>query len=327
MQSRLQNCLDALWWVFNTARELNIKDVVFAGDLFQDRNKINVLTYHQTFKVFKQFPDLNIWLLLGNHDLWYSEKTDISSVIPFGAISYVNVIDKPCTLEVAGINIDFLPFTHNPISVLEENFQNKSKILVGHIAVDGALLNFNHRTKSEVSIEYENDMVLVGKEIFDGYKKVFLGHYHGAQKLNDTVEYIGSTLQLTFNEAYQDKHIIVLDTETLQTEYIKNEFSPKHFILKPDEIDQYELRDNFVNVCIDDISQVDVAELRSKLEDKMDGGWHLISDNKMNKDNVLIQKFDLSEGDLLDRYVNAVECNDLDKQLLLKIGKEICLAN
>ncbi len=325
-ESRLQDCLDALYWVFHTARERNIKDVVFAGDLFQDRTNIKVYTYHQTYKVFTQFSDLNIWLLLGNHDLWYSEKADISSVIPIGALSYVNVIDKPTTLNIAGIDIDFLPYTQNPIAVLADNFDARAPILVGHIAVDGATLNFNHNIKAEVSVEYENDMIPVSKDLFDGYQKVFLGHYHGAQKLNNVVEYIGSTLQLNFGEANQDKHIMVFDTETLDVEYIKNTFSPKHYIIKAEEVDKYDLGSNFFNVIIDDIGHVDILEMKAKLTKESDATFHFIHSKSNQVEDKLNQKFDLIEGDVLERYVKTIE-HSLDESMLLRIGKEICIAN
>lgn len=326
-QDRLQNCLDALYWVFLTARERGIKDVVFGGDLFQDRQKIQVLTYHQTYKIISQFPDLRIYLLLGNHDLWYYEKTDISSVLPLGAISHVTVIDKPTTLNIAGLDIDFLPFTHDPITMIAENFRKKSPVMVGHCAVDGALLNFHHRTKAEVSVEFENEMKVVSKEVFDGYKRVFLGHYHGAQKLNEVVEYIGSTLELTFSEAFQTKHIVVLDTDTLKTEYINNDFSPKHLILSPEELDKYDLQGNFVRVHVDDLSKTDMMDVRSKiLETNPETQLTFIVEKSDKADNSdKIEKFNITEGDTLERYIAAVGCGELHQAELLALGKEICL--
>jgi DNA repair exonuclease SbcCD nuclease subunit len=83
---RLQDCLDVLRWAFQTARDREIKDVLFLGDLFHDRQKIQVMAYHNTFQVFEEYRDLNIYLLLGNHDLWFHDKWDISSVMPLSAL-------------------------------------------------------------------------------------------------------------------------------------------------------------------------------------------------------------------------------------------------
>ena len=326
---RLQDCLDVLYWVLITARNRGIKHVVFAGDFFQDRHRISVYAYHQTYKIISQFEDLSIWLLLGNHDLWYYEKADISSIIPIGALPYVTVIDQPTTHNIAGLDIDFLPFTHNPVAILAENFQHKSPVLVGHVAIDGSTLNSHHRTKAEVSVEFDNEMVKVSKDIFDGYKKVFLGHYHCEQKLNDIVEYIGSTLQLTFNEAFQKKHIIVLNTETLGTEYIENTFSPKHYILKCDELEGYQFNNDFVRI-IYDVNQSDMLEMRSKvLEQYPDINITFTQEEQLDPkmDKECAKKFNLMEGDTLDRYVHAVGHGDLDYHTLLRIGKDICFDN
>ena len=73
---RLHDCLKAQEWVFQTAKDNNIRDIVFVGDLFQDRQKIDVTTYHLTFDIFEKYlkGDLRVWLLLGNHDLWYYDR-------------------------------------------------------------------------------------------------------------------------------------------------------------------------------------------------------------------------------------------------------------
>lgn len=325
---RLQHCLDTLFWVFQTARDRDIKNVICAGDLFQDRHKISVYAYHQTYKIFEQFSDLHIWLLLGNHDLWHYDKTDISSVIPIGALSHVTVIDKPSTHTINGLDIDFLPFTHDPITVISENFLKKSSVLIGHIAVDGAILNFHHKTKAEVSVEIDKDMVTVNRELFDGWKRVLLGHYHGAQKLTDKVEYIGSTLQLTFNEAFQKKHIISLNTETLEKEYIENDFSPKHYILTLNELSGVDLKGDFVRVY-DDLSQTDVMEERAKIAERCPEAQISFHQEKTNEkeDKDRIQKFNLTEGDTLERFMAAEGTGELDREKLLTIGKGLCLEN
>src|SRR6185369_1573878 len=93
--NRLHDCLKVLEWVFTTAQERQINKVIFVGDLYQDRQKIDVMTYHLTFNILQKYcQDIHFWLLLGNHDLWYHDKWDISSVHPLSAIENITVIDK-----------------------------------------------------------------------------------------------------------------------------------------------------------------------------------------------------------------------------------------
>lgn len=274
---RLQDCLKILNWVFEQATENKVDHVLFLGDLFHDRSKIDVLVYLRTFEAFMQNmisnkPAFDMWLLIGNHDMYHKEKWDVNSVKPLTAIPNVHIVAEPSTINIGGLDIDFCPHTENPIRELEKLKKGRSKeslrLLLGHMAVHGAKLNKLYGTKSDVLVEYDNDMVAVGVECFTGWEQVFLGHYHGAQELNEHVEYIGSPLQLTFGEAFEDKHIVILDLETLEKKYINNTFSPKHYILPPSEIQSYDLKDNFVRIVMDGMSAKELVDLRKEIVDK-----------------------------------------------------------
>ncbi len=325
--NRLHDCLKALEWVFDVAEEKQIDDIVFGGDLFQDRQKIDIITYHLTFEVIsKRCKKVNLWLLLGNHDLWYHDKWDISSVKPMSAINNVHVIDKPCTLEISRNYIDFLPYTTNPIDHLNYLRKSKGRTLVAHLAVDGAQLNTLHDTRSDVILEHDGEMVKVDASVFDGWDQVWLGHYHGYQKIAPNVEYIGSTLQLNFGEAFQHKYVIIHDLETGDKEYVKNTFSPQHFIIPESDVDKYEIKNNFIRLTVEDMGKAGLADVRKKVSSlaptsleimpvKKEESEHLIEDAK-----AILYK----EDEMLEKYVDQVETN-LKKDLLLEIGKKICL--
>ena len=336
---RLQHCLDTLKWVFQTAVNRGIEEVVFLGDLFQDREKIQVLPYQRTYEIINQYaggdnPQVKLYLLVGNHDMWYADKTDISSVYPFDAISNVKVIHKCCTLQIGDIPIDFLPFTLNPITSLSGFMHNPTgqpaSVLCGHIALDGAQLNTLYKTQADVSVEYDGDMVKVDADKFQPWKRVFLGHYHGAQKIKN-VEYVGSPLQLNFAEAFQKKHIVVLNTQTLETEYIENTFSPAHLILNESEIDSCDLDNTFVKFQPKDIAATDLVDLKNRLTEQHNILTFEFQAPKRKEDdetkqhiaeakNVLVQ----DREEMLAAYIKAVGSDDLDPEQLLAIGKELC---
>lgn len=323
---RLQDCLDALHWTFQTARDKHIKEVLFLGDLFHDREKIQVLAYQKTFEIIRKFDDLTIHLLLGNHDLWYYDRWDVSSVLPLGAMKHVEVIDRPMTKVIEGLSIDFLPFTHDPLSILKDHFKIKSSVLCSHIAIDGAQLNKLYNTRSEVAVENDSDMVKVDVGLLCGWKKVFLGHYHGEQKLNDIIEYVGSPLQLSFNEAFQKKHVIIFDTDTMKQEYVENTFSPKHLIIDQDKIDDYDLENNFVEVNVENVDSLEILDLKKKII-KEHEVQHLEFRVKKKSGKVaeeVFQKFDITNGDVLERYVTSVGGAGLNLERLLRAGWEIC---
>jgi len=196
---------------------------------------------------------------------------------------------------------------------------------VSHIAVDGAQLN-SYSTKAEVSVEFEGDMVKVDLGIFSGWEKVFLGHYHCAQSLNNKVEYIGSPLELNFGEAHQQKRIVVLDTDTLETESVYNTFSPKHLIIREHQLDKHQLDGNFVQVLVDDITSTNIIDMRKTvLKDRKLGSLEFKEKKKKeDKDTPTMQeKFDFAGGAVLERWAKASGHEGLEYEKLLSIGQDI----
>lgn len=329
---RLKDCLTALDWVFETAKKHKIKDIVFAGDLFQDRQKIDVATYSLTFDSLFKYCDgsINLWLLLGNHDMWYHDKWDISSVLPFSALPNVTVINKACTLEVNGKEIDFLPYVRDPIEHLQElsrgiKTRKGLKILIGHLAIHGAELNTLYHSLADVVLEHDGDMVKVGPDLFTAWDKVFLGHYHGAQKI-ENIEYIGSPLQLTFGEAFQEKHVIIYDLKTGKQEYIVNDFSPKHLILSEDDVHKHDVENNFVRLNVENRKSIDILDLKKEVQGKKPGTLEIVQKPKKEQKQVVEDAKAIlnKEDEMLETYVKEVDTGDLDKSYLVNIGKNIC---
>jgi DNA repair exonuclease SbcCD nuclease subunit len=330
---RLHDCLAAQEWVFKTAADNNVSSIVFAGDLFQDRQKIDVMTYHLTFNIFEKYltGNLRLWLLLGNHDLWYYDRWDINSVRPFSALPGVTIVEKPSTLYIEGHAIDFLPYTHTPIEHLDElrataASRKGNKILVAHLAVHGAQLNTLHHTYSDAIVEHDGEMVKVDATVFRGWDQVFLGHYHGQQKIGDNTEYIGSTLQLSFGEAFQHKHVIIHDPKTGEKEYIRNTTSPQHFILKEGDVPKFEIENNFIQLAVNDLSSTGVIDLRRELEKQSPGSLEIIPVPKQETEQLVTdcKAIFLKEGEMMERWVDEAGTDGLERYKLLKAGTEVC---
>lgn len=337
---RLQNCLDVLEWVFVTALENNVENILFLGDLFHDRQKIDALTYIKTFQLFEKYckeAAFDVYLLLGNHDLWFYQKHDISSVVPLRAFDNIHVVDSPCTLNLKFKNkkeypVSFLPYTHDPVTDIK-NIKNDSnfKILLGHIAVDGATLNSMHGTHAEVSIEHDGEMVKCGIGMFEGWNQVFLGHYHAEQQLTPNVEYVGSPLELSFGEAFQEKHIVIYDLESHKKEYIVNNFSPKHLIIPEKDLDKYDIKGNFIRLIVDDLSNSNVINLRNDLSAIKPITLEITSKPKIVKEVAMMEDAKsilFKEDEMLDKFIKQMSddnlLNGLDSNKLLEIGKNIC---
>ena len=338
---RLEDCLKALDWVFASAKERGIKNIVFLGDLFHDRQKIDVLAYQKTFDIFSRNLEgsgIKLTLLLGNHDLWHYQRLDISSVNPLRALPGVRVVDEPSVVRLSeggeGFFMGFLPYTHNPIEDLKKVEKewakaaqaDSTKVLGGHIAVDGATWNVRHGTLSDVVVEHEGDMVKVGPDIFRKWDRVFLGHYHIPQKMDEKVEYVGSPLQLSFGEADQDKHIVAYDTSDDSVEYIDNDFSPKHLIIGEDEIEEADLKGNFVRLEVDDMTGSRMHKVRQEMVEARGVSSLEIKQRQRNETHIIQDAKSImkNEDEMIEKYVEQAAPEGLDRETLVKIGTDIC---
>ena len=332
--SRLQNCLDVLSWIFETAKEKQIKHILLLGDLFHEKQKIDVYTYQKSFEIFEKYMDgsVYVYFLLGNHDIWHLNKWDVSSVYPLKSLPNATVVNQPCTLQVGEYPISFLPYTPNPAEDIVDIHNNSNhKILCGHCAIDGALLNVMGGVHSNVSVEHDGYMAKMTPDIFKDWDQVFLGHYHAKQIIKPNIEYVGSPLQLSFGEAFTHKEILVYDLETQEKEYVRNDFSPQHFIIPQKDIGKYDLDGNFVQIIMEDLASSDVVELRNEIlnNNKVGTLEFKQAEKEEEKDLVVNAKAILfKESEMLEKYIEvknkADSLDGLDKDKLLKIGHNIC---
>jgi len=339
---RLHNCVEVLNWIFEQAEEQGCDNIFFLGDLFHERDKIDVRNYLHTFECFMKHlledgKDVNVYLLVGNHDMYHRARWDVNSIRPFSAIPNLHVIQSPLSINIGGTKINWLPHTENPLGHLKD-FQEEGvgDILLAHLAVHGALTNLFYGTKSDVIVEYDNEMTPVDVSVFDPWDMTILGHYHGAQQLSDKVEYVGSPLQLSFGEAFQKKHVIILDLDTKTKTYVENKFSPKHFIVNTQDVENeaYDLNGHFVRLTVEDTGRKDLIDIKRKIHTesqplsldvkKEDSRKKLESEEDLSAledvQNVLANIEDVLEQYVQDMGVPA----GLKQPHLLKIGKQ-CL--
>jgi len=336
-QQRTHDCLAVLQWVFDVAKKENVEYILFGGDLLHDRSKMDIYNYHKLFETLEKNLDgsVKLYLLLGNHDLYMLEDTSVSSVTPFRSLRGVQIISQPTTIQIGESNWDCMPYTHDPISNLNifSSEPKQDKYLIGHIAIDGARLNSKGSIATDIEVELDGDMVKVQASCFGDYKHAFFGHYHSAQQLSPTAEYIGSPLQLSFGEAHEDKHIILLDTKTNKRKYIKNTFSPKHIVFKTDSVINIDdakesAKNNFVIIEGTDKSEKETADLMTQLTAA--GAQTVGFRKKPVKTQVVVEqtmamKIETSgeSTDQLEKYVDNVVYAPLDKEKLLSIGRKL----
>lgn len=328
-QSRLADCLKALEWVFETAKAEDVDYVLFGGDLLHDRQKIDTLTYVKVYNILSNYQNerFKIFLVVGNHDMWFANDWSVASVKPFESIKNIEVISEPKNLNLLGVDWFFLPYTHNPVDELKKCTTKMSETyLLGHLSIDGAKLN-SSGSVADVVIEHDGDMVRVSKDMFLQFKIAFFGHYHSYQKLAENVMYIGSPLQLSYGEVGDKKHIIVLDSDKNNLKYIENDFSPIHLYIKEDDLKnytKYELDGNFVTVLSDGSDDRNTKKNMELIQEQGASTVQVKKITKQTDEHAIKDAKELlaNESDLLQKYVEQIE-SDLDKNELIKFGQLI----
>lgn len=343
---KLERCLECFDWIYQTALNNNVKYVVFLGDLFHKRENINVYAFHQTYKILNKYKEkIKSYYIIGNHDMFYQSSWLINSIDPLDNL--VEVISIPKTINIEGIKIDCMPYTNHPSNDLNRYFpfEKRSDILCGHLAVSGAVLNLLYNVKKSDKFdedlfyhEYDYEKIeSVKNDYFNGYKKVFLGHYHTKQNIsNSNIYYVGSPMQLSFGEAMDSKGCIIFDTDNYQYEFIENNFSPKYYILPyTEDFSQYNLKNNYLRIVVDDDSSIlDIVDYKNKIEEEYNPlSIEITNCNKGKNINNLnkidgVENFIFNKIELLKKYVQHSIDNEDDifnEDLLIMIGKEMMI--
>jgi hypothetical protein len=136
---------------------------------------------------------------------------------------------------------------------------------------------------------------------------------------------VGSTLQLTFNEAFQRKHIIIYDTTDGTKEYVENDFSPRHYIIPQADLDKYDLEHNFVRVEVEDVGRADLADLRKEVSDRKPASLEIVEADRERPEHLVEDARAIlsREEEMMKRYLDHVGCDGFDRAKLLEKGKQI----
>jgi len=210
--------------LFETLKSRNINDLRILGDLFDNRNALNVRTINAVIDVFtfleSNLPNLKIKLLMGNHDQYYHNRYDIISLNILRNFKNIEIIDKVTEDHINGKSILMVPWIVPETSIYEDymNYVRnnvKFDLLLGHFEINGF----------EVSPGI-TDTHGIQLRMFKNFKRVLSGHYH-LRNTMDQITYLGCPYQLTWGDYGNTKGIHIFDVDTEETTFIENTLSPR----------------------------------------------------------------------------------------------------
>ena len=227
--------------------EEGIEKVFIAGDVFESRNSLNVRTIKEAKRIISELASIvPVCILVGNHDLYYKNSSDIDSLLIFEDIPYVSIIRQPTTIG----NIALMPWVVDGGEIEANNFLSKikrtdfeRKLLIGHFDIKGFAMTAGKN--SDTGFEFSD---------FDTIDLVVSGHYHTRSIRSvdgSTIIYLGSPYQLNRGDIDDSRGFMQIDTESLEYTFIENVYSPKFVKLEfPQTFKPCQIPNNYVDILI-----------------------------------------------------------------------------
>ena len=200
------------------------QDILFLeGDIFHSRESINVRIHDEALTIFKKLSEKfkrGIYIIIGNHDVYYKDRNVVHSLKAISHISdRIHVFENPEILTINGShNFLMLPWVEdtNRLNQIIEDHKNLCEYIVCHADIKG--LRFNKWTKVEHGIEMDT---------LSEYRRVYAGHIHHRQEFKNVL-YTGTPYQMDRGDRDNVKgfYELTLVQDSISERFIENTKSP-----------------------------------------------------------------------------------------------------
>jgi DNA repair exonuclease SbcCD nuclease subunit len=214
--------------IVDTALRRNEDTLLHLGDFFHEKKSIDSRTLEVTNEIIEILEPLKVFLITGNHDIYYKYKINPSTLKVFKPYKHIEVITEPKEIDS---NI-LIPWA-------SEIPESKCKYCFGHFDINGFFLN-SKKMCSDGRYNIEQ---------FRQFEKVYSGHFHTPSQ-KDNITYLGSPYQQTFHDVGSSRGYYIFDDG--ETEFIEFKDAPRFTILKSsDIIDEESVSGNIVKFIFD----------------------------------------------------------------------------
>jgi DNA repair exonuclease SbcCD nuclease subunit len=222
-------------------------------------------------RLFKDvLKDFTIFVVLGNHDLYYVNSYDITALELISDLPNVTVVANGTQkFKILGKDWYIVPW------IIEENNDKfvdwlgrmsarsdeeiANTVIFGHFELNGVCMEGNTYSKHGMEMSY----------LLKAARLTLSGHYHGksyACEGDNELIYVGSPYQLTFVNSGAEHGYYTLDSE-LNYEFYENEISPKFVNIKDTDYDGRRLDNMFVNFYYNSSTPVlEFEAMKAKVE-------------------------------------------------------------
>lgn len=314
------DCSAFIDFVIENVKEENLDTLIFCGDWHDNRHSIQVSTLNYTVKNLKKLNEVGVpvYFLTGNHDLFYKEKRDVTSVIM--AEEYENIILMEDILHKDGVT--FFPWLVKDDWKKVKKMAQKSEYIFGHFEIPTFLMNAKTEMPDHNQLQIDH---------FDSVGEwAFTGHFHKRQA-KGKVCYLGNTFPFDFNDNWDDDRGLMILEWKKEPIFKKWDKAPKFRTLLLSELledmDQY--LDDLTNIKVTqdiDLSYEEMVLIKDIITNHYNPRKFEIKRQTKQEDvdiasNVSFQSIDQIVTDSL----NLIESNTVDKARLIELYNGLSL--
>lgn len=315
-EEQLQNCEQIFDEFAKQMDSLGVTTVIYMGDFFHSRELISVNTQERARRTLEKFSKNfdAVYMLVGNHDIYYKSTNDINSVEQFNHIPNVTVYTQYQELLFGNKNFALCPWgsvpkaTTLPIDAAFGHFEFSGAALVGAIS------------NGPYTME----------DITNEAPLVFSGHWHIRKEYTTKtgkVITVGCPMQQNWGDVGNTKGFYVLDTETMEYTFYENTFSPKYIPVRWSNIKKFDtstINNNYIRIIVDaDYNYEDIVKVLQTFS--RDGAKTVEPEYQYQKElsNIQMTLGDvniLSHEEAINLYINDMEIEDAEKDMIRPIA-------
>lgn len=220
-----QDCTNFVKWAIEQGQDFGADAAIFMGDWHDNRYSLHVNTLNYSLqameKIAESFP--KFYFIPGNHDLYYKEKREISSVSIARNITNVTIIND--FLEDDGAVL--CPWLVGDDWKRIPELAKRNHYMFGHFELPFFMMNAKVESPDHGQISHHHFSDLTGQ--------AFSGHFHKRQT-KDKMTYIGNCFPLDFSDDWDDDRGIMLLDWTNPPKFIAWPDAPKYRTIKLSEL-------------------------------------------------------------------------------------------
>jgi DNA repair exonuclease SbcCD nuclease subunit len=227
----------------------NTDILVQVGDWNHVRESTNVRIHKLSLLIADEFTrkfKRGVFVILGNHDVYYKDRTDTHSLEGFDKIHpNFHVYTEPEILTINSHKFLMLPWIENLNELKSQVQRNKAANYV-FCHADFKGFNFNKVQKLEHGLEQED---------INSFKRVYSGHIHIRQEKGNVL-YVGTPYEMDRGDRGNQKGFYVLDVsgKEVTEKFVPNEVSPRHLrfdVMQLLDLTSDQIKKEFVNNFVD----------------------------------------------------------------------------